>query len=1564
MRAAKLVAGLMGRLILCAVGLVAMAVSANAQALDTSPGGSIGVGNPSGAYFSGEIDTIDLFSGNVSLRFPIGPQGARDVSAGLHLTYNSGKRRYWWVPIGEGGYWDGDYDGGWKVDHLGGGRIELYSPILVDCSGDVGTWAHEAVWEDGTGRKHRYQNLSAPGSCTLWSQDTILESVDGDGSVLHAAGLSEGYQPAGIQLKDGRVVALACCYPNGSSTMDGMVTSRNGNVTSVSNDSTGWQMSITDALGRSYGWYSSGGTEGYRVTDSNGDQQVYAIERITPTLSFSCPTGTCQDTLTLVENLTLPNGQTYGFEYSTAGFLAKVTLPSGGYISYVFTQPEIGVTYLSERHVSVDGTNEVVWLFSHGEDGLIVWSPESQGENPTAGPVLHGFNEQGLETLTRFYDTDGETILKEVETTWTVDDVLENDQAVNPKATVTTTWVGSLKQTVTTTYFSSGNVETVSESDWYTGETPTKLRKTVYEYETLAGKHADYELVESVETQKWHPELSTPAYVAEGRTVFVYDEGSLVSRTGGPTVTWERGNVTTIHRYKSASESLAETMVYDVFGNLVSKTINRSSGVNLTTTFGYNDNYGSSYSGSQTYAFPTVVTNPLGQSASIEYDYPTGLVTATTDARNQTTTFTYDELNRPDTIVGPGNLDVNYDYTGPTPGSPTTPTTVTEEVLVASGVKRKAETVADKLGRPVLTILHDPAGNVKVETEYDADGRVKRVSMPYRGSSASDWTETTYDGLNRPTVITNPDSTTREFAYTYNTVTATAEDDLQRRQVFNGIGQLIRVDEPDPSEMEPSLDVPLSTLYTYNAQGALLGVCQYANNSTGACASGAQTRSFTVNWLGQVISETHPESGNTSYEYYNDGLLKTRTDARSITATYSYDAASRMTGVSYSGESGTATPSVSMQYDQNGYTGLLTTMTDGVGTVTMAYNAAGLVTSETRQFTGVLGTVTSSYDYDYVGRLTQVTYPTGRIVKQDYANSSGIGVDRMSALSMKHNSGASSWTSMIGSVTDNAAGQMTARTIGALDETRDFNVRNQLIEIDAKVGSTERLNLTYGYGTSNNNSGRIRSRVDSLSAGHSVSYAYDALGRLSGVTNTDPGWSIAWQYDGHGNRVSQTTSGAHISGKVSGFTHEYDNNDNKLTDEESSIAQYSYDAAGNVTKAPSGAGFDYFTWDAENRMTTVDTNAVVYKYDGMGRRVIRMTATESTYYVYGLTGLMSEFVTLNTGAQQAATNDTIRYIIPEHNGTPTLIVDASGAVVERNRRFPFGEKYDETSNSTNDQKFTTYDRDSATGLDYAMARWYASREGRFMSPDPGNAGADLAVPQSWNGYAYALNDPIGFTDPTGRWSAKIHAEIIDAAFPFLTKDQRDMLKMVSGLQDSVILGGQSSGQAYQHAMCEPGETVFDGHARFQSFVNRGEANARAIQAKANRGVFSSAPLLNSSLSEFGKALHAITDGFSPMHQGCQSWNPFNPKNVYDHLTKESSMTPAQKTAAIQAAQEAFVRTFSVPNDSGSVWGINQFDLLEMFFKTFPGMSNADRILNEHVEVRIITDDILFHPVLP
>jgi RHS repeat-associated protein len=58
------------------------------------------------------------------------------------------------------------------------------------------------------------------------------------------------------------------------------------------------------------------------------------------------------------------------------------------------------------------------------------------------------------------------------------------------------------------------------------------------------------------------------------------------------------------------------------------------------------------------------------------------------------------------------------------------------------------------------------------------------------------------------------------------------------------------------------------------------------------------------------------------------------------------------------------------------------------------------------------------------------------------------------------------------------------------------------------------------------------------------------------------------------------------------------------------------------------------------------------------------------------------------------------------------------------------------------------ERDAETGLDYFYARYYSSAQARFTSSDSPSY-ANRKNPQSWNLYAYALNNPISFADADG-----------------------------------------------------------------------------------------------------------------------------------------------------------------------------------------------------------------------
>jgi RHS repeat-associated protein len=173
--------------------------------------------------------------------------------------------------------------------------------------------------------------------------------------------------------------------------------------------------------------------------------------------------------------------------------------------------------------------------------------------------------------------------------------------------------------------------------------------------------------------------------------------------------------------------------------------------------------------------------------------------------------------------------------------------------------------------------------------------------------------------------------------------------------------------------------------------------------------------------------------------------------------------------------------------------------------------------------------------------------------------------------------------------------------------------------------------------------------------------------------------------------------------------------------------------------------------NAENQITQMDGGAAVYGYDGEGRRMKKTVGSETTYYFYGPGGLLCEFSTSNaiSSATAASSTDKTLYRTSDKLGSAVLIINASGVVIENNRTLPYGEAWiAENTPSTNDKKFTTYQRDQESNLDYAIDRYLANNNGRFQSPDT-KGYPRLFKPSMLNRYVYTSNDPINHLDPTG-----------------------------------------------------------------------------------------------------------------------------------------------------------------------------------------------------------------------
>ncbi len=294
-------------------------------------------------------------------------------------------------------------------------------------------------------------------------------------------------------------------------------------------------------------------------------------------------------------------------------------------------------------------------------------------------------------------------------------------------------------------------------------------------------------------------------------------------------------------------------------------------------------------------------------------------------------------------------------------------------------------------------------------------------------------------------------------------------------------------------------------------------------------------------------------------------------------------------------------------------------------------------------------------------------------------------------------------------------------------------------------------------------------------------YEVDTAGRLvSGTADVQRSGVMSRQkyaYDGFGNRTSATRDAGSVSCiggcELPTMT---------VLPETNRISGASYDPAGNLTAYD---GVTY-TYDGSNSLTESNTGSEdrQYVYTADDERIATKNGVSWTWTVRGLDAkILREFTSgeangLPTANRQwakdyvwrdgallaslaptspgASTTTTLNYHV-DHLGTPRVVTLASGSQTGAHAYYGFGGELSLNPHESPEElmKFTGHERDLLSGgdvhsLDYMHARYYMATAGRFLSVDPVlDLKRTLPHPQMWNRYAYVVNNPVRYDDPTG-----------------------------------------------------------------------------------------------------------------------------------------------------------------------------------------------------------------------
>ncbi len=715
-------------------------------------------------------------------------------------------------------------------------------------------------------------------------------------------------------------------------------------------------------------------------------------------------------------------------------------------------------------------------------------------------------------------------------------------------------------------------------------------------------------------------------------------------------------------------------------------------------------------------------------------------------------------------------------------------------------------TYYDGLGQAIQTQTPGTTAGQAVITDmvYDADGHVITQTVPYFREFQNNpdltpghkWvanlgqpkTTLRYDALGRPVQQTAPDgATTRTFYNGRQTATLDALNHQMVREV-DALGRLVVTRQYLGS---------FSNGPNWNAAPYAEATYGYAPTDELAWAEqmvDATTRlrtTLSYDRLGHKVAITDPDLGSWSYGYDSSGRLTRQTDARGQTICFYYDGHGRLVGKHYRTNQACPTPApatldVTYAYDVGpNALGRRTAATVYAGatadnTHTWSYDARGRVSAETRTITGAPQPYyTTGYSYDQADRVRQTTYPDGEVVTTAYD-----GRGRPLTLT------GSSSGALAANAAYDAAGRLTTLQLpagGNLWRTQQYHPWTQqggglrYLTVGSAPDLGERLSLT--------------------------NYTYDAVGNLTGLTDGSTAYTFAYDdlhrlMAAYGQGYSYDAVGrlTQMGGRSLGYDPAHPHAVARIN----GVQAFVYDANGNQIVRSIWNDPLPLTWDAENRLQRIgwanppgpsqsppppagphraflpmiagQSLYEVYTYDADGARVTRATRQTITYTVgphYAVT------VPVGGGPAQATRHyflgglrlasagpGGLTYLHSDHLGSPLAATNSAGVTTGSVRYDAYGNARVGAPAALPTDRGYTGQLSDATGLLNYGARYYDPAVGSFISPDssvpgPGN-------PQALNRYSYTNNNPLRYTDPSGRFSEE---ELLDTYDAFIGPKQ-------------------------------------------------------------------------------------------------------------------------------------------------------------------------------------------------